>query len=190
MRALSGEAETITHSGLLLAAREGDPEAFVAFYDCYVDLVTAYLRRRVDQSDVAVDLTAEVFAVALRLVVDSGRPLPDNPAAWLFGVAHNKYVDALLRGKAESAARAALRMDVLVLDDADLHRVDQLTSEDQIMRLVDRLPVGQREAVLARVVDEQSYAEVAGRLGCSDLVARQRVSRGLRTLRNALKGSQ
>lgn len=190
MKALGRQDEKLPQADLMLAAREGDAAAFVAFYDCYVDLVTAYFRRRVDQADVAIDLTAEVFAAALVLVADRGRPLPDNPPAWLFGVAHNKYVDALRRGKAETAARQALRMEVLVLEDGDLQRIDSLTSEDEVMRLLERLPVAQREAVLARVVDENSYAEIAGRLGCSDLVARQRVSRGVRTLRNALGGSR
>lgn len=63
---------TSRHAGLRLLL------AFVAFYDCYVDLVTAYFRRRVDQADVAIDLTAEVFAAALGLVADRGRPLPDG----------------------------------------------------------------------------------------------------------------
>jgi len=54
------------------------------------------------------------------------------------------------------------------------------------MDLVDGIPDRQRAAVRARVVDESSYAEIADRLNCSELVVRQRVSRGLSRLRDEL----
>jgi len=53
------------------------------------------------------------------------------------------------------------------------------------MDLVDGLPDRQRAAVRAGVVDESSYAEIADRLN-SELVVRQRVSRGLSRLRDEL----
>jgi RNA polymerase sigma factor (sigma-70 family) len=48
------------------------------------------------------------------------------------------------------------------------------------------LPGEQRDAVIARHVDGESYAEIATRLACSESVVRQRVSRGLRALRARL----
>jgi DNA-directed RNA polymerase specialized sigma24 family protein len=49
------------------------------------------------------------------------------------------------------------------------------------------LPPEQREAVLARIVDERPYAEIANEMQCSELLVRQRVSRGLRALRAQIK---
>jgi RNA polymerase sigma-70 factor (ECF subfamily) len=40
--------------------------------------------------------------------------------------------------------------------------------------------------VLARVVGERSYAEIAAQVECSQALVRQRVSRGLATLRTQL----
>ncbi len=51
------------------------------------------------------------------------------------------------------------------------------------LSLLDALPADQRAAVRARVIDGRDYAELAGELDCTELVVRQRVSRGLRTLR-------
>ena len=45
------------------------------------------------------------------------------------------------------------------------------------------LPTDQRTAVLARIVDEGEYADIAVRQGVSEAVVRQRVSRGLAGLR-------
>jgi RNA polymerase sigma factor (sigma-70 family) len=52
---------------------------------------------------------------------------------------------------------------------------------------VQELPEAQRDAVLARVVEERAYAEIAERMACSEMVVRQRVSRGLSTLRTHLE---
>jgi DNA-directed RNA polymerase specialized sigma24 family protein len=71
-------------------------------------------------------------------------------------------------------------------DDADLERIDELGSWP-FERLIALLSPEQAEAVTARVIDDQSYREVAARLRCSELVARKRVSRGLTTLRAVLE---
>jgi RNA polymerase sigma-70 factor (ECF subfamily) len=52
---------------------------------------------------------------------------------------------------------------------------------------LERLPAEQREAIRARILDEQSYREIATRLRTSQLVVRKRVSRGLATLREELE---
>ncbi len=48
------------------------------------------------------------------------------------------------------------------------------------------LPALEREAVRWRVVDELGYDQIAAQLGCSAMVVRKRVSRGLRRLRDQL----
>ena len=53
----------------------------------------------------------------------------------------------------------------------------------QLARLLAELPDQQRRAVLARVVDERGYDEIAVGAGVSEAVARKRVSRGLAGLR-------
>lgn len=174
---------------LWASARDGDVEAFVLFYERRFELVVAYFRRRVDEPEVAVDLAAEVFAVALQLVADQERSLPHDPVKWLFGVARNKLADAYRRGTVETQARRALALERLVLDDADIERINQLTNESTVLALVQDLPHDQRQALLARVVDEDTYADVATRLGCSELVARKRVSRALARLRRTMGGS-
>jgi DNA-directed RNA polymerase specialized sigma24 family protein len=50
------------------------------------------------------------------------------------------------------------------------------------------LPQDQREAVLARVLDEREYAEIASAARTSESVVRKRVSRGLAGLRSRMEG--
>jgi RNA polymerase sigma factor (sigma-70 family) len=52
--------------------------------------------------------------------------------------------------------------------------------------LLAELPPDEQVAVRARVIEERDYSEIASELGCSELVVRKRVSRGLSRLRAAL----
>ena len=55
------------------------------------------------------------------------------------------------------------------------------------LTLLAQLPPEQGAAVRARVLDERPYEEIARELGCSESVVRQRVSRGMRTIRARLQ---
>jgi RNA polymerase sigma-70 factor (ECF subfamily) len=78
-------------------------------------------------------------------------------------------------------------MAPVALEDEDLERIDRLAGRSDIaMQALAGLPADQREAVLARIVDERDYREMARELRCSESVARKRVSRGLAQLRDQL----
>ncbi len=83
-------------------------------------------------------------------------------------------------------------MERLELGPDDIERVEALIDFEQIGRAVsaafEKLRSEQREALRLRVIEGRSYAEVATVLGCSEDVARSRVSRGLRRLAAELEG--
>ena len=180
-RALWADAE------LLAAAAAGDGEAFAAFYRRHLAEVLAYLRRETGDRELAADLAAEVFAAVL---LSAGRyePQRDSALAWLIGIARHKLLMSWRRGRVQERARRRLGLEPLALDDLDLERVDQLADAGvgRLEEMLDGLPALEREAVRWRVVDELGYDQIAGRMGCSALVVRKRVSRGLRRLRDQL----
>ena len=59
----SSESESVRAS--ILARSVNDADAFAAFYERYIRRVSVYFVRRVLDPEVAVDLTAETFALAL-----------------------------------------------------------------------------------------------------------------------------
>lgn len=162
----------------LLAAALAEQDAFAVFYVRHERLVLGFFGRRVRDPETAADLTAETFAAALEVV---GRfdPLRGSAIGWLLGIAHNVLLASWRKGRVESGARERLRMQPVRLDDGHLEAISRLIAEEQIDEL-DRL---ERDAVLHRVLDDHSYAEVATILNCSEQVVRQRVSRGLKCLR-------
>jgi len=88
-------------------------------------------------------------------------------------------------------ARRRLALEPLAIDDEDLARVVEMadtgaeTGEAEAALVA--LPPALRDAVTSRVLDERPYAEIAKEMQCSELLARQRVSRGLRALRAHVK---
>ncbi|HEX3874827.1 MAG TPA: RNA polymerase sigma factor [Solirubrobacteraceae bacterium] len=174
--------------GDLLAATRSDPEAFASFYDRYETSVVGYFMRCTRDPELAADLTAEVFAAALGA---ARRYRPDEPTAagWLFTIARNTIAKSVRRGQVESRARARLGIrEAIGLGAGELERVEAEASGDGwVLHLLDRLPVSQREAIRARIVDERTYVEIAADLRTSELVIRKRVSRGLATLKAELE---
>jgi RNA polymerase sigma factor (sigma-70 family) len=175
------------YSGLtddeLLRLTSDDREAFGEFYGRHVRAVLGELRRRGLATDEALDLTAEVFAAAL---VASRRYRPgEAPArAWLLGIARNKLAHRRRRAAGETAARRKLGMARLTYSDEALERVEELLEADAgvYMNGTAALPPAEREAVVARVIDERDYDEIAAGSGATPAAIRQRVSRGLAKL--------
>jgi RNA polymerase sigma-70 factor (ECF subfamily) len=165
----------------------GDDAAFAAIYRRYLPLVLRWCLRETGNREIAADLSAEVFAAALT-AARRYRAAQGSVTAWLVGIARNKLRESRRRGRVEASARERLGVQPAAITDADLERVDELASVDEeVLELVAGLPTDQREALLGRIVDERAYEEIAAELRCSELVVRQRVSRGLKTLRSQME---
>jgi RNA polymerase sigma factor (sigma-70 family) len=177
-----------TDDELLADRRPGTAgTAFASFYGRHERAVLAYFVRRVRSAELAADLAAETFAQALASR-RRYKPRPKGSAiAWLFGIAHHVLARSARRGRVEDRARRRLGLDPLALDDEQIEAIERLSDIAEALRSLERLPAEQREAIRARILEEDSYADIAARLQCSQAVVRQRVSRGLAALRRDLE---
>jgi RNA polymerase sigma factor (sigma-70 family) len=173
----------------LLRLTAANAEAFGVFYARYESEVLAFFWRRTGRADLAADMTIEVFARALEAAArfDEDRA---SARTWLYVLSRQLLVDTWRRGRVEDAARARLRMEPLVVTDEFLRTVEQVAAaQSDVFGLLEDLPRDQRLAVEGRVIDELDYPELSRRLACSESVVRQRVSRGLRSLRRRIDES-
>lgn len=181
----------LSDAALLSAIAERDGTAFAVFYRRHVATVLAYLMRETRNSETAADLAAEVFAAVLlgagKYVAQTGSATP-----WVIGIARNKLLMSLRRGRVEARARRRLGFEAMALDDGDLERIAELASSGSgtLLRLVETLPENERRAIHSRVLDERPYREIASELRCSELVIRKRVSRGLARMREQLEETE
>jgi RNA polymerase sigma-70 factor (ECF subfamily) len=161
-----------------------DPEAFGVFYDRHVRTLLGYFARRIGDAEVAADLAAETFAsaiVAKRRFKSEGPPA----AAWLYKIASRRLADYHRHGQVEQRMRRSLEMERRTVSAEDAQMI-RLLADDATGTLLADLPADQRDAVVAHVVDDRGYPELAGELHTSEAAVRQRVSRGLSTLRRRM----
>lgn len=182
-RARSRDADLRSDVELLAATRVG-AEAFGVFYERHFDGIIGYFWYRTRDRDHAAELTAETFAAALEGL---GRFDPDrgNPSQWLYGIARNQLRTFWRRNKASDRARTRLSIRTPKTPTtgwSDIEAADARLDAGRLSEALKRVPVGNREAVQLRVLDELDYEEIGHRLGIKAGAARVRVLRGLRRL--------
>jgi RNA polymerase sigma-70 factor (ECF subfamily) len=162
------------------------PEAFGEFYDRHARTVLGYFARRTHDPEAAADLTAETFAsaiVAQRRFKPGGAPA----TAWLFTIASRRMADYQRRGYVDARVRRSLAMERRALGEEDREMI-RLLADDAASELLAGLPGDQRAALVGHVVEERDYGELADSAHTSEAAIRQRVSRGLATLRRRIGG--
>jgi RNA polymerase sigma factor (sigma-70 family) len=182
----AGASDVDASDEQLLVGSRVHPELFAAFYQRHGRNVLVFLARRTFDPELAADLTAETFAQAFGSRMKFRAQSPGGAQAWLYTIARRELARSRRRRRVETKARARLGMPVRTLAEDDYERIERLIDFESVGRAVagalNRLSAEQREAVTLRVVEGRSYAEVAQVIGCSELAARARVSRGLRRL--------
>lgn len=160
---------------------EKSEAAFAQLVRRRIGLVYAIAWRHTRDAHTAQDVTQAVFTALARKAPQLARH--HALVGWLYRSAHFAATDAV-RG----AIRRQRQAEALIM-----HETDPSATEpgwQQLSPVVDDMLNGMsatdRHAVLLRVVDERSYAQIAQYLGLGESGARMRVERALEKMRHAL----
>jgi RNA polymerase sigma-70 factor (ECF subfamily) len=138
-----------------------------------------YLRRMVDDAEVALDLTQDVFLSAYRML--KADPARELRLGWLYRAATNAAISFMRRRKI---------LQIIPLDrdlDRSAWRVDERSAHSvDLQAALARLPAEQSAALLLTTYAGYSSSEAAGILGTSPDAVRQRVCRAMKTLRHVM----
>ena len=177
-------AEDRTDTELLLAST-AEPSAFVELYRRHAEDVLRYFATRTLDPETAAELTSETFAEAFASR-GSYRDTGAAGVAWIYGIAKHQLGRFFRRGRVDSLARKKLGIPPRNLPPEDYERIEDLVDfvpiRAALVEALGTLDEEQRHALELRVVEGLPYTEVASRLACGEVAARQRVSRGLRKL--------
>ena len=160
-----------------------DPEAFGVFYARHLVNVERYFAVRLGDRESARDLASETFASAL-VARRRFAPGPAPAVGWLYAIAARRLIDFRRRAAVERRRGEAFAAEAFA---AEAGPVEPVPAADVRAGMLRHLPAEQREAVAAHVIDGYDYNELALRLEVSEASVRQRVSRGLRSLRLPLE---
>jgi RNA polymerase sigma-70 factor (ECF subfamily) len=168
-----------------------DHDEFVRLYRTHASALLVFFQRRVFDAELAMDLMADTFTVAL----DRGAAYRGSTArelsGWLWSIARSTLHDHELRVETRSRMDHRISRERRALSDGEIERIEELAGlselRDAVRDHLDRLPEEQRTAVCLRVLEDMSYADIATRLDIAPAAARMRVSRGFRNLAKGVR---
>jgi RNA polymerase sigma-70 factor (ECF subfamily) len=159
-------------------------------YERHSGAILKFAMRRTFDAQLSVDLAGETFAVAFEQRAKHRGTTDAEALSWLFGIANNLLKLYFRSGAIERRAMERIGVEPVVVPNDEIERIEALAGSAELRAAVrdalSDLSSEQRQAVRLRVVDELSYPHVAEQLGVTEDVARARVSRGLKKLRERL----
>lgn len=170
----------------------GDRAAISQLIDRHTHRVRDYIRMMVKDNDVADDILQETFIKAVR-VIDEGRYADTGKfLSWILRIAHNQVIDYFRSQKnAKTVSESDAGYNMLgTLRFAERTVEDAMISsqiEEDVRRLIERLPAEQREVVVMRYYSGLSFQEIADQTDVSINTALGRMRYALINLRKMIK---
>src|SRR5882724_7183056 len=185
MIAMHGITMQGTEDQLVARCRSGDLDAFGQIYAKYERQVFRYAYHLLGHRDDADDVKQETFVKAFQAL--SGFRSEASLQTWLLKICGNLCRDRIKsweRRKVQYDARLdndALSGDSYSEDPQEIVERSQLT--DLIFRALRGMPAPQREIIVLHEIEDLSYEEIAGVLGCSRTSVKLRLFRARRCLK-------
>jgi RNA polymerase sigma-70 factor (ECF subfamily) len=164
---------------LMLRVSQGDPAAYRALAERYLNGIVRYATRMLGDQAEAEDVAQETF---LRLWRDAERyeSRGYKPSTWLYRVAHNLCIDHLRARKPQADIEEQTASDRTSAPVADKELSAHVTAA------LARLPERQRAAIALVHYEEKSLEEAGLVLGCAASAVESLLARGRRSLREQL----
>jgi DNA-directed RNA polymerase specialized sigma24 family protein len=121
-----------------------DADAFAELYRREGESVPIFLTRRAWDGEMALELTAEMFAAALRSWRRLAKLAPEQQRAWLFTAARRQLARYLRRAKIERSAVRRLGMQLPEVDQDDLRLTERRAGLPELREGTGPLGVGER----------------------------------------------
>lgn len=173
---------------LRAVAAERDRAAYRALFDRYYSRVFVFVRRRLEDQELAREITSDVF-LEVWASAENFRG-ESKISSWIFGIARFKCLEAIRqRGRFKRSRVVATDAEVISQVPDGHESVTQIDARQELRRVaagLDRLPTEQREALTWTVIEGHSLDEVAERQNVSPDTVKTRISRARRGLRRML----
>jgi RNA polymerase sigma-70 factor, ECF subfamily len=165
------------------AACRGDREAVAELYRTYVQQIHRYIVYRVDTSEDAEDLTAEVFVKMVEGLPGyrrTGAPFE----AWLYRIASARVIDYRRR----KARRPVIELTETYSsgDDSPEESLEQTQEVDLLRRAITTLNDEQQAILILRFIERKSHQEVAEIMNKSESAVKSIQHRALHQIASVL----
>ena len=176
------ETGVLADAQLIALARESHAQAFELLYAQYKSRVYTFLLRMVADTDLADDLTQDVFTKAFKALPTFRSD--HRILSWLYRVANNAAIDGIRRQRRFQW----LRIGKVAGTGDEPHAADdhaRVPEREHVQAVLRTLPPENAAALLLHALEGYSYKEIADIQGCTMTAVRSRIARA----RAAFKGT-
>lgn len=163
-----------------------DSDELARLYRRYAQQLLLFFQRRVRDPEVATDLVADTFTIALERRAQFMGMSATELSGWLWAIAQSRLRDHERHGEVVTRIERRLGRERRALTDREIERIEELAGIEQLREAVreqmESLPEDRREVLQLRVIENLPYSEIAVRLGLNVETVRMQVSRTLRQL--------
>jgi len=168
----------------LIERAKTNPNHFGPLYSKYHDAVFRYVAKRVDEDEVAYDITSGVFVKALTNISKyEYRGIPF--ASWLFRIAKSELYQSFRDKKGEKT----VCIDKVVLGQF-LEEVEEDNSEEmraKLLKAISHLKPNQVQLIELRFFEKRSFKEMGEILGLTENNAKVKTFRTLSKLKDVME---
>lgn len=165
---------------LLQQVRRGNTDAFASLYRANVQAVFRYIAYRVNDTQLAEDLTGDVFIRALKSIdtyEDQGKPF----VAWLYRIAHARVVDHYRQHDRRPQSTALDEQPIEAPGDMDAALLRRHAAK-VLREAISDLTEDQQQVIILRFIEGQRIETVAEHMGKQANAIKQLQHRALHAL--------
>jgi RNA polymerase sigma-70 factor (ECF subfamily) len=166
-------------------ARAGNAEAWKTLFRRYRLPLYVYIFELVRDEQTSLDLVQETFINAFRHLATLRDD--DRFGGWLFSIAHQQCVQQWRRQNRDAELREEVTAPPLVGDEGPVDLLIRDEQEGEFMKLLEKLPLPQRSALLLHFVEGFSLEEIARITGAQVGTVKSRLHYAKRALRKLLE---
>ena len=169
--------------------KRGNMRAFDELYDRWGKPIYSYIRLRNSVANNSDDVFQEVFLRLhrARFDYDSSRPFKN----WIFTITRNFLISEQKRFKVRMRLNEYLKIDSMNWHSNDqefeVESFNEQASFGLTHRLLASIPESQREVIILNRLEGLKCNEIANVTGSTEAAVKQRIYRGMKTLRESIK---
>lgn len=180
---------TFEDEELMEEYKRGNMRAFEELYNRWERPIYFYIRLRNGVANITDDLFQEVFLRLhrARFVYDSSRPFKN----WIFTIARNVLINEQKRFKARIRLNENFRIKSLnelsFAQDIEESFNNEQGNIELARKMLASLPESQQEVIILNKLEGLKCSEIAKVMESTEAAVKQRIYRGMKTLRGSLK---
>lgn len=180
-------AEQIDSEEKLIRAAQEDPRRFAPLYNSYFERIVRYVYHRVEDKELAFEITSQVFYKALENI-KKYKPMGVPFSAWLFRIAGNELNQLYRKNKLQRTV--SIDEEGIRELKSDLEENDPGESDSQLFKALQTLSEEDMELINMRFFEKRSFKEICEILEMKESACKMKVYRILEKLKVQLTGTK